>query len=400
MIIHGKHDDNTLEQMHSLVDRFKPRDWALMADGHFGYVMPVGGVAAWRSHIPPWGVGYDIACGNCAIRLDVPWDMIERYRDSIAAEIQSTFAFGVGGNNESPSAPKDHWVFDDPRWDIIPRGADKKWSRTSIRETARAQLGTIGSGNHYVDIFEDRDGFTWVGVHFGSRGFGHRVASGFIAVAAGKRWGELASEEDAGLLSTESWAGKDYIDLMQLAGDYARAGRNWVVEHIANMLGGDVTDYVHNHHNFAWLERHHGEPVWVVRKGATPAFPMQRGFVGGSMGDEAVILHGAPQNADLDVQVAQIAGLYSTVHGAGRVMGRAQAKGKKDKKTGEWKREPRITHEEWRAWTEAQGVTVRGGDVDEAPQAYRRLPHVIKALQGTVELEQVLSPRIVVMAGD
>src|SRR5260370_29314694 len=124
---------------------------------------------------------------------------------------------------------------------------------------------------------------------------------------------------------------------MKRAGRYAYAGRDWVCARVTKILGGKVLDEVHNHHNFAWYEEHGGGMLWVVRKGATSAFPGQRGFGGGSMGEISVIIEGAENEV-----AAQ--SLYSTVHGAGRVMGRMEAKGKRDK-AGAWKREPKVTQQ-------------------------------------------------------
>jgi len=149
---------------------------------------------------------------------------------------------------------------------------------------------------------------------------------------------------------------------------------------------------VHNHHNFAWRERHGDTDMWVVRKGATPAFPGQYGFVGGSMADEAVILRG--------VDGAQsAASLYSTVHGAGRVMSRNEARGKVNRKTGAKISEPRVDRSQWQAMLRDRGVTLIGADLDEAPQAYRRLPDVLAAHAGTVEIVHRLRPFGVIMAG-
>src|SRR5690606_15425948 len=147
--------------------------------------------------------------------------------------------------------------------------------------------------------------------------------------------------------------GDAYWNVMTLAGAYAYAGREWVARRVAALLGGSELDLVHNHHNFAWKEQHDGQELIVVRKGATPAFPGQRGFVGGSMGDISVILEGT---AGEDASGA----LSSTVHGAGRVMGRMQAKGKW--KGGKLLRPGLVTHEMMRSATE--GVVVRGGDLD------------------------------------
>jgi len=148
---------------------------------------------------------------------------------------------------------------------------------------------------------------------------------------------------------------------------------------------------VHNHHNFAWRERHGDRDYWVVRKGATPAFPGQRGLVGGSMGDDAVILQGVENEKSA-------ASLYSTVHGAGRICGRMEAKGKRNK-AGEWTRQPRFTREQMDVWLRDKAVTLRGGDVDESPMAYRRLPDVLAHHADTIRIEHVLRPFGVVMAG-
>lgn len=173
--------------------------------------------------------------------------------------------------------------------------------------------------------------------------------------------------------------GQRYIAAMELAGRYAYAGREWVCERVRQIIGGAVTDSVHNHHNYAWRETHGDRDLWVVRKGATPAFPGQRGFVGGSMGDDAVILEG------VDSEQAA-ASLYSTVHGAGRVFGRKEAK-------------RRFAREEMDAWLRDRGVTLYGGDLDESPMAYRRLPDVLAEHAGTVRVVHTLRPFAVVMAG-
>jgi tRNA-splicing ligase RtcB len=150
---------------------------------------------------------------------------------------------------------------------------------------------------------------------------------------------------------------------------------------------------VHNHHNFAWREKHDGEEFWVVRKGATPAFPGQRGFVGGSMGDDAVIIEGIDSSESREA-------LFSTVHGAGRIMSRTAAKGKFEKVGNKRiRRDGLVRHDEMMKWIAERGVELRGGDVDEAPQAYRRLPDVLAAHAGTIRVLHTLCPLGVAMAG-
>jgi tRNA-splicing ligase RtcB len=238
----------------------------------------------------------------------------------------------------------------------------------------------------------DETGIIWVGVHFGSRGLGHSIASDFLALSAGRSWGDRVPEH-FGMLNLANPLGSDYWDLMTLAGEYAHVGREWVAEKVVGILGGTTVEKVHNHHNFAWREEHDGESLIVIRKGATPAFPGQRGFVGGSMGDDAVILRGA------EAGKASGTALFSTVHGAGRVMSRTEARGKVNRKTGAVIREGKVTQAMLADWLEPRGVILCGGGLDEAPQAYRRLPDVLAAQGDTVTVEHTLTPIIVVMAG-
>jgi tRNA-splicing ligase RtcB len=386
--IFGQHDPETLAQLADVATRAE--HVALMADGHKGYVMPIGGVAAYRDQVSVVGVGFDIACGNAAIRTDLKADQFQPGDwTGIADAIAASISFGIGRSNRADDAPVDHPLFEDASWDAVPAPA-----REALRSRARGQLGTVGSGNHYVDVFVDETGVVWVGVHFGSRGLGHTIASGFLSLSQGKKWGERVPEAEA-LLDLEAPIGHDYWHLMELAGQYAYAGREWVARKVVSVLGGREIELVHNHHNFAWRETHEGEPLVVVRKGATPAFPEQLSFVGGSMGDDSVILRGAPGDSD-----DQRSALYSTVHGAGRVMSRTKARGKINRRTGEVKSPGALTWEMLRDWVGSKNVILRGGGLDEAPQVYRRLPEVLAAQGPTIEVVHRLTPIVVVMAGE
>jgi tRNA-splicing ligase RtcB len=388
--IFGTHDEKTLVQLRDVATRAERV--ALMADGHMGYVMPIGGVAAYRNRVSVVGVGFDIACGNAAIMTDrMIHDYSREELEQLATEIQQTISFGVGLSNVSRDAPRADTLFEDPAWKALPANVEE-----DLKEKARSQLGTVGGGNHYADVLTDEDGRVWVGVHFGSRGFGHTVASGFLALAVNEKWGTRVPEREA-LLDLSTPLGDAYWSLMQLGGQYAYAGREWVARKVVGILGGKELDLVHNHHNFAWKEQHGGEELVVVRKGATPAFPGQRGFVGGSMGDDAVILQGtniAPHRSE--------AALWSTVHGAGRVMSRTEARGKRKG----WGPKARIVSpgkvswEMVNQWLGPKGVILRGGGLDEAPHAYRRLPDVLSAQGETIEVLHTLTPVIVVMAGE
>jgi tRNA-splicing ligase RtcB (3'-phosphate/5'-hydroxy nucleic acid ligase) len=300
--------------------------------------------------------------------------------------------FGIGRKNQADDAPIEHPLFEDPAWEAVPAK-----HRRPLHDKARGQLGTVGSGNHYVDVFADETGTLWVGVHFGSRGFGHTVASNFLALGQGKSWGERAPETEL-LLPLGQPLGHDYWRLMTLAGQYAYAGREWVARKVVRILGAKEMELVHNHHNFAWKETHDGEELVVVRKGATPAFPGQQGFIGGSMGDDAVIVQGAAPD-DPETAEWQREALFSTVHGAGRVMSRTAAAGKRNRRTGRVLSTGRVSPEMMQEWISRKGVILRGGGLDESPHVYRRLPDVLAAQGGTIEVLHTLRPLIVLMAG-
>jgi tRNA-splicing ligase RtcB len=357
--------------------------------------MPIGGVAAYREQVSVVGVGFDIACGNAAIRTDLTRagspDLLNRLGE-IADAIQDEISFGIGRKNRADDAPIDHPLFESTAWDAIPNHA-----RNELRNKARKQLGTVGSGNHYVDVFVDEADAIWVGVHFGSRGLGHTIASGFLAMSQGEQWGARVPEREA-LLSLDKPMGQDYWALMTLAGEYAYAGREWVARKVISLIGGGELELVHNHHNFAWREEHDGEEVVVVRKGATPAFPGQKGFVGGSMGDDAVIVQGTHAENDKLAELQRKA-LFSTVHGAGRVMSRAAAAGKINRRTGKVIKPGAVSPRMMEDWVKEKGVVLRGGGLDESPHVYRRLPDVLSAQKGTIEVLHTLRPLIVVMAG-
>ncbi|HEY6853871.1 MAG TPA: RtcB family protein [Gemmatimonadales bacterium] len=388
--VFGTHESNTLAQLRDVASRAERA--ALMADGHLGYVMPIGGVAAYRSQVSVVGVGFDIACGNAAIRTDLTRADIAPRLTELADAIQSHLSFGVGRKNQADDAPTDDPLFADAAWEAVPGMHE----RERLRAKARQQLGTVGSGNHYVDVFADETDHVWVGVHFGSRGFGFGVAHGFLALSQNRAWDQHVPEVET-LLDVATPVGDAYWQLMNLAGRYAYAGREWVARKVVTLLGGRELELVHNHHNFAWREEHGGESFYVVRKGATPAFPGQKGFVGGSMGDDAVIIQGVTSDEPA-VRELQARALYSTVHGAGRVMSRTAAAGKRTRR-GRVLKPGAISREMMLEWVQRKNVILRGGGTDESPHVYRRLPDVLAAQGPTVEVLHVLRPLIVVMAG-
>jgi tRNA-splicing ligase RtcB len=389
VITFGEVDQRSFAQLQRCLEVEREARGALCADHHLGYSMPIGGVVGYRRHVSPSGVGFDIACGNLAARTPLRFADLAADVPKIMDAIWRRISFGIGRENRE--------TVDSPVLDRIARSPVA--GQRALLQLARDQLGTVGAGNHYVDLFEDEEGLVWVGVHFGSRGFGFKTASGFLALARGRRFDEHVPEGgmDAPpvVFPADTPTGLDYVEAMVIAGEYAYAGREWVVDTIVERILGTVrTDSVHNHHNFAWRETHGRDTFWVHRKGATPAFPGQRGFVGATMGETAVILRGVEHPASAR-------SLYSTVHGAGRVMSRTQALGK-FKGWGRHRRQVSrgtVDFARWRRELKARGIELRGGGADEAPECYKRLDQVLAAHAGTVDVEHRLRPFGVAMAG-
>jgi len=376
--IFGQHDEATIKQIETCVTAGAERG-VLCADGHKGYAQPIGGVVAYKDKISLSGVGFDIACGNLAIRTDAKREQVAPKIDKIMDDIVRDISFGIGRKSKTRV---EHELFEDPSWELKPM--------RDLKPAAAEQLGTVGGGNHYVDLFADEQDRIWVGVHFGSRGLGHKTATHFLKAAGGKDGMDVPPT----VVDEKSAIGSDYLAGMHLAGRYAYAGREAVARHVVRgILGAKIVDEVHNHHNFAWREKHAGQEYWVVRKGATPAFPGQKGFVGGSMGDDAVIIEG------VDSPISREA-LFSTIHGAGRIMSRTAAKGRFVKVGNKRIRQDGLVrHDEMTKWLQDRHIVLRGGDLDEAPQAYRRLPDVLGAHAGTIRVLHILRPLGVAMAG-
>ncbi|MBL7803193.1 MAG: RtcB family protein [Saprospiraceae bacterium] len=358
---------------------------ALTADAHYGYGHPIGGVVAYKDKISLSGVGFDIACGNKAVQTNLMAADIDR--EKVMDAIFKQIGFGIGRPNPQP--------IDHPVFDHIAKAEFKP--QRNMMKLAMEQLGTVGSGNHFVDLFEDEKGYLWIGVHFGSRGFGHKTTTGFIALSKGKNFTDPAPDGgmDAPpiLFDAESELGQDYLAAMRLAGEYAYAGRDVVVGKVLEILGARSTFEVHNHHNFLWEETHFGEKFYVVRKGATPAFPGQYGFIGANMADVSVIIRGKDSPLSRE-------GLYSTVHGAGRVMSRNQAAGKKRWKNGkvQYLSKGLVDWTEWKKRMKNKKIALRGGGADEAPECYKKLQEVLQYHEGTIEIVHRLTPIGVAMA--
>lgn len=364
----GNHETNTIEQLTACLQHGDIIAASLCADGHKAYFQPVGSSIAYRNHTSISGVGPDIACGNAAIQLDIKYNDVAHLIPTMLENIHRTISFGVERHsdlNYTTSILDDH--------DAL-RAAGVQ----QINKRIRDQFGTIGGGNHYADLFTDAEGYIWIGVHFGSRGLGAYIFRQY------SKWS--GAHEDIhspkNILQLDSEIGQRYHAAMTLAGTYAWEGRLYVLEQIRRIIGGGIQQTIHNYHNYAFTETHNDIPVTVVRKGATPAYPGQYGFIGGSMGDNAVIVRGHNTASPLAQGL-----IHSTVHGAGRPMSRRDALNQ-------------FRPHDMRQWMQDKRIRLFGGTVDESPMAYRRLPEVLQHHASSIDILHTLTPFAVFMAGD
>src|ERR1700683_4376200 len=232
----GPVDERSLKQLERCMAAGDADYGVLCADHHPGYSQPIGGAIAYEGYVSPSGVGFDVGCGNKAACTELTRADLDELSgvEPIMREITERISFGMGVPAQERS---DHPVLDKIA------GAALEPQR-KLAQTAANQLGTVGSGNHYVNLMEDEQGRIWVGVHFGSRGFGHKTASGFLARAQGLPFDGRAAEGEMDsppvLFEVGSELGDAYIEAMQLAGEYAYAGRDVVVGKVLNILGADT----------------------------------------------------------------------------------------------------------------------------------------------------------------
>ena len=351
---------------------------ALMPDAHVGYGLPIGGVLATDNTVIPYAVGVDIACRMKMTVLDIPLRELERHSDRLTRAIEAETRFGVGANFKNR---RQHALLD-ADWDVSPvtkQNKDRAWS----------QLGTSGSGNHFVEfgLFTAHGEIhglapgTYVALlsHSGSRGTGAAVCDHYSKIAFGQ-FPDLPSElKRLAWLSLDSEAGQEYWAAMELMGRYAAANHALIHQHVAANLGAEGLLDLENHHNFAWKERHviNGveREVVVHRKGATPAGPGVLGIIPGSMASPGFVVSGKGNPESLN----------SASHGAGRVMSRTQAN-----KTFEWKKV--------NAFLRDKGVTLISAGLDEAPMVYKNIHEVMAAQHDLVTILGQFDPRLVKMA--
>ncbi len=357
---------------------------ALMPDAHVGYGLPIGGVLATRGAVIPYAVGVDIACRMKVTVLDLPADLLDSDagRDRLTDAIEAETRFGMGA---AFSKKRAHGVLDDD-WRVSP-------VTQRLKDKAHAQLGTSGSGNHFVEfgvltVEEDDGGTNPLGIgagrylalmsHSGSRGTGAAVCDHYSRIAMQAHPDLDAQHRHLAWLEMDSEAGKEYWDAMNLMGRYASANHACIHHHIAANLGAEVIAGVENHHNFAWEEKHTvdgvEETLIVHRKGATPAGVGVLGVIPGSMADPAFIVVGKDGAGSLS----------SASHGAGRVMSRTVAKN-----TFRWASVRELLKE--------RGVTVISAGIDENPGVYKDIRRVISLQRDLVEPVARFDPKLVKM---
>jgi len=371
-----------MKQVQTLVSRPEFTHVRLMRDGHLGYQsMPIGGVTVSHRYIAPGGAGFDIGCGNWAGKTEVHMSYLTRgdlYE--LGIEISKKIAIGLG---QAYGTFADHPLLPD----IIHAVKDAHINITP--EVIINQFGSVGAGNHYIDLMTDSEGYIWIALHYGSRKLGHTIADHYLKML-GANDGMFSMPV---FLDTWSMVGQEYLRLMELAGEYARVSRRLVGTKIATQILQDtVVDVVENHHNYIWQEVHHGEAVYVTRKGATPVHPGVRAFIGGSMGTDSIIV----EAIDCDENNKTF---RSAMHGAGRTISRGMAKGKFTR-SGEMKRAPLVTKEMMNGWMNTEGIIRIGGGVDESPHCYRNLIEDVLPYYPHLKVKEILSPVVVIMNPD
>jgi tRNA-splicing ligase RtcB len=357
---------------------------ALMPDAHVGYGIPIGGVVALENAVAPYMVGVDIAC---RMMMSIyPADTADVFNNSAKREqikryMRDETRFGIGAQFDKYNR-REHQVLDDADWN-----ATRLLGH--LKDKGAAQLGTSGSGNHFVDaglLRVDDRGASLLGIepgsymafmtHSGSRGVGANIADHYSKLA--QKVTKLPDKlRHLAWLPLDTEEGEEYWISMNLAGKFASACHHTIHKALAKRFGEKPIAQVENHHNFAWLEMHQGKNVVVHRKGATPAHEGVLGIIPGSQGHNSYIVRGLGSEESIN----------SASHGAGRVMSRKQAKQTIPKKDRD-------------EWLRQRGIELMGGGMDESPQVYKDINEVLALQTDLVEPIATFQPKIVLMSDD
>jgi tRNA-splicing ligase RtcB (3'-phosphate/5'-hydroxy nucleic acid ligase) len=372
-------DDVALKQMETALRLPVSVGGALMPDAHLGYGLPVGGVLATKDAVVPWAVGVDIAC---RLRLSV-FPISPRVLRQDGKELEDALVrhtvFGAGGKLAREDRPE-HPILDDPAWEATS-------FLKGLKDTADAQLGTSGSGNHFAEwgIFEvpgehpaleglETGRYLALLTHSGSRGVGFKIANRYSEIAKSKHPKLDRAAADLAWLELSSEEGAEYWLSMELAGRYAAANHAVIHDRLARGIRTDPVFSTEHHHNYSWKERWRGEEVIVHRKGATPAGSGVLGIIPGTMAHPGFVTLGLGNEDSVN----------SASHGAGRRMSRTQAFKTLDERS-------------WREDLERRGVSLIGGSLDESPRAYKDIDAVMREQADLVEVLGSFQPVLVRM---
>ena len=353
---------------------------ALMPDAHVGYGLPIGGVLATDNAVIPYAVGVDIACRMRLSIYEVSPHLLGQKKSAFEDSLWEQTAFGMGAK-WTGSKKADHAVLDDEAWSATAQ-------LRTLKDTAMNQLGTSGTGNHFVEwgafrLHEEMFGlqpgeYLALLSHSGSRGVGAKIADRYSRLAMEKHPELDKAVRHLAWLSLDSEEGQEYWLAMELAGRFASANHAIIHQRVARAVGLREAAVVENHHNFAWREQlPDGRTVIVHRKGATPASQGTLGVIPGSMGDAGYVVRGRGVSDSLE----------SASHGAGRQMSRKTAINSISKSARD-------------EYLKERGVTLLGGGLDESPQAYKPIDSVISAQHDLVDMIGKFTPRIVRMADE
>ncbi|MFX1516892.1 MAG: RtcB family protein [Promethearchaeota archaeon] len=364
-------EDGALEQAKNIANLPFAYKWiAIMPDSHQGYGMPIGGVLATKGVIIPNAVGVDIGCGMCAYKTHLKTDDINtELIKTWMKEIREAIPVGFDHHKEKQDGK------------LMPSSLGAHMHMVVIKEYDNAlyQIGTLGGGNHFIEIQKDKDNNIWVMLHSGSRNFGFKVAKYYnsLAIKLNERWfSKVDKKQELAFLPIETQEAKDYMFEMQYCVDFALANRKLMMEWISGIIGSPIKDMINIAHNYAKFENHFGTNVLIHRKGATLASDSTIGIIPGSQGSKSYIVKGLG-NPD---------SFNSCSHGAGRKMGRKQAT-----------RELDLANEIARL--DEQGI-IHGirhqNDLDEATGAYKDIDIVMANQDDLVSIEVELTPLAVI----
>ncbi len=356
-------EDGALEQAKNLANLLFAYKWiALMPDSHQGYGMPIGGVMATEYVIVPNAVGVDIGCGMIAVKTSLTEIQTDTVKE-IMGEIRKAVPVGFNHQKETQE------------WDDFQSAPDIKIIQQELN-SARKQLGTLGGGNHFIEIQTGNDGHVWIMIHSGSRNFGLKTAREYndLAKELCSKWFSTVPNNDLCFLPLDTKEGQEYFEAMKYCLSFAQANREKMMDNILNIFkvktGAEQLRRVNIHHNYAALENHYGKNVLVHRKGATKATEGNEGIIPGSMGSSSYIVKG----------LGNPESFMSCSHGAGRKMGRKEAA-----------RTLNLADEREKMGDIIHGLRTET-DLDEAPGAYKDIDTVMKNQKELVSIEIKLSP--------